>query len=97
MKLPLTVRYQDDFQLEPLEIKFADYIFSNSQISITDFKKLFKNQGDKFETSAFQFESTTIEKAVSDIKNSFNLQILEENKASNVKTKFKTGKVFSNC
>lgn len=84
-------RYEDDFQLEPLELKYSDYISNKVQVTVKEFKSMFKNQGEDFETSAFEFENKTIENVIADLKTSFNLSSLEEEENAN--SNFKTGEI----
>lgn len=93
--MKIILRYEDDFQLEPLELKYSDYITNNAFISVENFKKLFKSQGEDFETSAFEYENKTIENVINDLKISFNLCSLQEEEKSN--SNFKTGKIKKYC
>ena len=73
-------RYQDEFQLEELELKYSDYISRANAISFREFQKIFKAQGENFESSVFQFENKTIENVISDLKESFNLRSIQPDK-----------------
>lgn len=86
-------RYEDDFQLESFDTKFSDFIYNDQKISASEFKKLFKNAGEEFETSALEFENKTIENVINEMKTSFNLSIVNEEKESkSANNNFKTGK-----
>jgi hypothetical protein len=76
--------------LEPLELKYSDFISNQVPISTAEFKKLFKAQGENFETSAFEFENKTIENVINELKESFNLGVLQEEEST--KSNFRTGK-----
>lgn len=87
-------RYQDEFQLEELEMKYADYISKDNRISFKEFQKIFKSQGDNFESSVFEFENKTIENVITDMKESFNLRSIEadgDSKSDNFKTVYLYG------